>query len=104
MNKNLYIIGSCVLLLLVGYIGTAVFASDEIDDLTSQKELLTLRIDQTQQEYVLVAASKAEAQEFCNIVTAKETQLARLNQLNNSRRSEITLLDQKIKSLTQEPR
>jgi SMC interacting uncharacterized protein involved in chromosome segregation len=96
-----------ILLLVAAFFLLVLSASaftDQTKELKDQIKLLELRISQAQQEWVIVAQQKVEAQRACNVVAEKENQLKRLNQLNNARRGEIELLQQKIRSLTDLPR
>ena len=85
-------------LLIAGY-GYA--AGSPVDDARDQIKVLETRIAQAKEEYVTISKEKMTLQETCNLVDAKEAQMRRLNQMNNDRRAEIILLNQKIKSLTQ---
>jgi hypothetical protein len=82
------------------YLGMMVRADNSIGDLQDSKSMILLRIEQTKAEYSKIAAERADAQEWCNIALQKGEEMGRLNALNEARRKEISLIDQKLSSLT----
>ena len=82
------------------WFGMKVRADNTVGDLQAQAALLELRIEQTKAEYQAIAAERAEVQRACNMMDEKTRQMTTLNTMNDSRRDEIKLIDQKIASLT----
>lgn len=83
------------------YLGVKVSADSTISDLQNSKSLLLLRIEQTKAEYQTLAAERQAAQEWCNIANQKGEEMSRLNAMNEARRGEMALIDQKLSTLTE---
>lgn len=90
---------SCICAPFFFWIGLIAKADNTIGDLQDSKSMLLLRIEQTKAEYSALAAERSNAVEWCNIANQKGEEMSRLNALNESRRTEIQLIDQKLSSL-----
>ena len=84
---------TCVVVLLFG-ISLSFAGEDEVQKLQARITQLQSEIESNGKEYKELAASISTDRAHCELASAKESQLSKLNGSNNAKRTEIEILNQ----------
>lgn len=89
---NRFTIGGILALFSLIVIGSAFAGTTEQQKLQDRITQLEAQIADNQNEYKGISDSLATDRAHCEMATAKETQLSRLNGMNTAKRTEIEIL------------
>lgn len=90
MRKRFYIIGSSFLILSLFMIG--LLSGAERAYVKERNDILSA-MDQTSKEYTLKAELLLKERSHCSMASEIEKELTRLQEINNARRNQLSLMD-----------